>query len=415
LAFLISLEKMAFCKLPIKAFIDSRIKSFHCMRKENMNFELSEEQIDIQKAAMEFAQGEFDPDVALDLDRTGQFPESIWKKACRLGYIGIHYPEALGGQGLGLFENLLVIEAFCRVDSGIGSALSAVDLGSEIILKFGSPEQKKRFLLPLARGEKKLTIAFAESEDGNDLSYVSSTAERTGTEYHIEGKKEFVLNAPFANGFVTLCKEPTRGWITLMIEREKEGIEVHPVEKMGLRMIPFGSLLFKGVHVPLENCVGREGDGMEHVQHCYQAVGLRRCGQAMGAARGALDRAMQHAKQREQFGRKLSQFQALRHKMADMAASIEVIRWLTCKAAADYDRGKADPGFLATTRLEAGRRLAGVVDEAVQIFGGYGYMAEQPIEHYFRDAWAIEADLGTEEEQKDRIADRLLGPNSTRK
>lgn len=374
-----------------------------------MNFDLSEEQIDIQKAALEFARGEFDPDAALELDRTGQFPESLWKKASRLGFIGIHYPEGLGGQGLGIFEGLLVIEAFCRVDSGIGSALSAVDLGSEVLLKFGSHEQKKQFLLPLAKGEKKLSIAFAESEDRNDLSSASTVAERMGAEYQIQGKKKFVLNAPFANAFVTLCKEPTGGWITLVIERGKENIEVHPIEKMGLRMIPFGDLHFNRVLVPYESRVGREGDGMEHVQHSYQALALKSSAQALGTAAGALDRAMEHAKQREQFGRKLSQFQALRHKMADMAASIEVIRWLTYKAAADYDRGKIDPGFLAMTRLETGRRLVGVVDEAVQIFGGYGYMAEQAIEHYFRDAWAIEADLGTEEEQKDRIAERIFG------
>jgi alkylation response protein AidB-like acyl-CoA dehydrogenase len=380
-----------------------------------MNFELSEEQKDIQKAAMEFAQGEFDPDAALELDRIGQFPESMWKKACRLGFIGIHYPEEFGGQGLGIFENLLVIEAFCRVDSGIGSALSTVDLGSEVILRFGSREQKKRFLVPLTKGEKKLSIAFAESEDGNDLSPVSTTAEGTGVEYQIQGKKNFVPNAPFVNGFIALCKEPREGWITLMIEREKDGVEVHPVEKMGLRMIPFGDVHFSGVHVPYENRVGREGDGMEHVHQCYQVAGLKSSAQALGTAHGALDRAVQHAKQREQFGRKLSQFQALRHKLADMAVSIEVVRWLTYKAATEYDQGKVDPGFLSTTQLEAGRRLTGVVDEAVQIFGGYGYMAEQAIEHYFRDAWAIGADLGTEEEQKDRIADILLGLDVTRK
>ena len=118
---------------------------------------------------------------------------------------------------------------------------------------------------------------------------------------------------------------------------------------------------------------------------------------------------MQHAKQREQFGRKLSQFQAIRHKLADMAVSIEVARLLIYKAAGDYDQEKMDPGFLSITQLEVGKRLVKVVDEAVQIFGGYGYMAEQAIEHYFRDAWVIEADLGTEEELKDRIAEKILG------
>lgn len=375
-----------------------------------MDFNLSEEQKDVQKAAREFAQGEFDPDLALELDRKGKFPESIWKKAAQLGFIGIHYPEEFGGQGLGFFENLLVIEAFCRVDSGIGSALSSVDLGSEVILKFGSHEQKNQFLTPLTKGERRLGIAFAESEDSRDLTTISTVAEKKTDGYSIHGKKSFVLNASLADSFITLCKEPREGWITLMIEREKDGLEVHPIEKMGWRMIPFGDLLFNEVRVPFENRIGREGEGMAHVNHCYQAIGLKSAAQALGTAQGAFDRAMQYAKQREQFGKKLSQFQVIRHKLADMAVSIEVARWLTYKAAAEYDQKRIDPGFLSIAQLEVGRRLISVVDEALQIFGGYGYIAEEAIEHYFRDAWAIGVELGTEEELKDLIAEIMLGP-----
>lgn len=380
-----------------------------------MNFELSDEQKDIQKAAREFAQGEFDPDLALELDEGAKFPESLWKKAAQLGFIGMHYPEELGGQGLGLLENLLVIEAFCRVDSGIGSALSSVDLGSEAILKFGSQAQKKQFLIPLVKGEKRMGVAFAESEDGNDFSSLSTVSERSGEEYSLRGKKRFVLNASLADSFLTLCKEPKEGWITLMVERARDGIEVHRIEKMGLKMISFGDLLFKEVRVSLANRIGREGEGMAQARHCRQAMGLRSAAQALGTAQGALDRAMGHAKQREQFGRRLSQFQAIRHKLADMAAGIEVARWLTYKSATEYDRGKIDPLFFSITQLEVGRRLVRVVDEALQIFGGYGYMAEQAIEHYFRDAWAIGVDLGTEEEQKDAIAEIMLGPDSVKK
>ncbi len=376
-----------------------------------MNFELSDEQKDVQNAAREFAQGEFDPDLALELDQEGKFPESLWKKAARLGFIGIHYPEEFGGQGLGFFENLLVIEAFCRIDSGIGSALSAVDLGSEVILKFGSNEQKKKLLTRLSKGETQLGMAFAESEDSRDLTSISTIAEKRMDEYSIHGKKSFVFNASSADSFITLCQEPKEGWITLIVEREKDGLEVHPIEKMGLRMISFGDLLFKGTLVPLGNRIGREGEGMAHVRHCYQAMGLKSAAQALGTAQGAFDRAMQYAKQREQFGRKLSQFQAIRHKLADMAVSIEVARVLTYKAATEYDQEKIDPGFFSITQLEVGRRLILVVDEALQIFGGYGYIAEQAIEHYFRDAWAIGVELGTEEEQKDLIAENMLGPS----
>jgi alkylation response protein AidB-like acyl-CoA dehydrogenase len=374
-----------------------------------MDFGLTDEQKDVQKAAVKFAKGEFDPDLAFELDRTRQFPESIWKKACKLGFVGIHYPEEFGGQGLGVFENILVIEAFCRVDSGIGSSLSMVDIGSEIILNFGSQQQKAKFLLPLTKGKKQLSIAIAESEDENDISSISTTAKMSGEGYFLRGKKKFVLNALSANIFIILCREPERGYITLIVDREEEGLEITPIERMGLKMIPFGDLHFKELRVPLENLVGREGEGMLHISHWYKMMGLRILAQALGVAEGAFDRAKEHVKLREQFGRKLSQFQVIRHKLADMAVSVEVARWLTYRSAVEHDQGRIDTNSLPIAQVEAGRRLIGVVDEALQIFGGYGYMAEQAIEHYYRDAWAIGALLGTEEELNDIIAESILG------
>jgi alkylation response protein AidB-like acyl-CoA dehydrogenase len=380
-----------------------------------MDFELSSEQKDVQRAATEFARGEFDPDLVLELDEGGTFPDSQWRKAAQLGFIGIHYPEAFGGQGLGFFENLLVIEAFCRVDSGVGSALSTVDLGSEILLKFGSLEQKEQLLTPLTKGEARLGVAFAESEDGRDLTVLSAVAEKRTDQYSLRGKKRFVLNAPLVNAFLTLCQEPKEGWITLIVERQRDGIEIHPIEKMGLRMIPFGDVFFKEAYVPLSSRIGEEAQGLAHVNHYHHVMALRSAAQGLGTAQGAFDRAMQHAKQREQFGRKLSQFQVIRHKLADMAVCIEGARWLTYKSAIEFDHGRMHPGSLWMAQLETGKRLMSVVDEALQIFGGYGYTAEQAIEHYFRDAWAIGVDLGTEEEQKDAIADILLGPEVVRK
>jgi len=196
------------------------------------------------------------------------------------------------------------------------------------------------------------------------------------------------------------------------VEREKEEIEIRPIEKMGLRMIPYGDLHLKEVSVPLHHRIGKGNDGMIHAHQYFQVNGLRSAAKALGTAQGAFDRAMQHAKQREQFGKKLSQFQAIRHKLADMAVSLEITRWLTYKAASDYDRGINDPESFLLAQLEVGRRLISVVDEGIQIFGGYGYIAETAIEHYFRDAWAIGVELGTEEEQKDAIAERILGPDS---
>jgi acyl-CoA dehydrogenase len=374
-----------------------------------MDIELGEEQKDIQKAAQEFAEGEFDPALALELDQKGEFPESIWKKAAQLGFMGIHYPEEFGGQGLGLLENVLVIEAFCRVDSGIGSALSFVDLGSDIILRFGSHEQKRRILIPLAKGEKRLSVAFGESEDRKDLLVISAVGEKKERGYLINGEKRFVPNVSLADAFVTLCKEPKAGWITLIVDRTRDGIEIHPTEKMGLRMIPFGGLHLKEVWVSDENRLGPEGEGVDHFSYFHRIIGLKSLAQASGVIRGAFDRALKYASQRKQFGRKLLEFQVIRHKLADMAVGMEVAQWFTYKSAIEVDRDEINHGSLSTAQLEVGRRLVWVVDEALQIFGGYGYIAEQDIEHFYRDAWAVAAELGTEEELKDEIAKKILG------
>ena len=304
-----------------------------------MDFELTARQKNIQWTAAEFARGEFKRDLAMELDGSGQFPESVWKKACQLGFIGISYPKEFGGLGLGLFERVLVIEAFCRVDSGIGSALSMVDLGAEIILRFGTQEQKRQLLLPLAKGEKRLSTAFAESEDERDFSSLSTVAERQNGEYLIHGKKRFVANAPLANAFLLLCKEPKEGWITLLIENGI-GIEIQSMERMGLRMIPFGDLLLRGIRVPVEMRIGGQDEGIAHSDYFLHVKGLRGLAQALGVVEGAYDRALLYSKQREQFGKRLSQFQVIRHKLADMAVGIEVARWLTYRSAAELDRGK---------------------------------------------------------------------------
>jgi alkylation response protein AidB-like acyl-CoA dehydrogenase len=284
-----------------------------------------------------------------------------------------------------------------------------VDIGSEVILKFGSHEQKMNFVLPLAKAKKRLSIAFAESEDGRDISSILTTAERRGEGYLIHGRKRFVLNASLSNAFIILCKGAKERWDTLIVERENNGIEIHPIEKMGLRMVPFGDLYFKEVRVPFDSLVGGEGEGISHVNYHHQVMGLRSVAQALGMAQGVLDRTIKYSKQREQFGRKLSQFQVIQHKVADMAVSIEVARWFTYKLATEYDQGRMDSGLLSMAQLDVGKKLISVVDEAVQIFGGYGYMADEAIEHYFRDAWAMAVELGTEEELKDVIAEKILG------
>jgi len=205
-------------------------------------------------------EGEFDPDLVLELDESEHFripcggrPPS-WDSSAFIS-------GSLRGTGTGPLREPSRDRSLLQGGLGVGSALSTVDLGSEILLKFGSLEQKERFLTPLTKGEARLGVAFAESEDGRDLTVLSAMAEKRTDEYSLRGKKRFVLNAPLANAFLTLCQEPKEGWITIDCRATRDGIEIHPIEKMGLRMIPFGDLFFKEACVPLSSRVGKKDRG----------------------------------------------------------------------------------------------------------------------------------------------------------
>src|SRR5512136_672462 len=171
-----------------------------------MDFELTQEQKDIQKAAREIIQGEYDKDKILEWEQTHTFPREIWKKACQLGFVGIHFPEEYGGQGYGVFENILIVEEFCRKDSGVGVALSLADFSSEVILRFGTPEQKKKYLIPVAKGESISAGAYTEPDHGSDITVMFTTASKQGDSYVINGAKIFTTNGTTADFFVVLCQ-----------------------------------------------------------------------------------------------------------------------------------------------------------------------------------------------------------------
>src|SRR4030042_5419856 len=208
-----------------------------------MNFDLTEEEKEIQKAVEEFARGEFDKDAILDLERNHQFPFAYLKKACELGFIGIHYPEEYGGQGYGILENALIVEAFCRRDSGVGICLSIANFGSEIILRFGNEAQKKKYLIPRTRGEAISAGGFTEPDHGSDITRVRTTAVKDGDGFLVNGVKTFISNGTLANFVIVLCQsdsrvEPSyRGMSTLIVEKGRRGFEVRELgDKMGIKM-----------------------------------------------------------------------------------------------------------------------------------------------------------------------------------
>lgn len=381
-----------------------------------MDFELTEEQRGIQKAAREFAEGEFTREMALELESKEEFPWELYRKACELGFIGVHFDEKYGGQGLGSLENGLIVEEFCRRDSGLGSAMVLSDFSSEVVLRFGTEEQKGRCLIPLTRGETIFAGAYTEPEHGSDITFMSTTAVRDSDEYVINGNKVFITNGTIADYFIVLCQtdseaKPTyRGQSVIIVERGREGFGITKCEnKMGIRMSPTAELSFDNVRVPEENLVGKENRGFYHAMEFFDESRIEIAAQALGIAQGAFDRALEYAKQRQQFGRRLIDFQVTQHKLADMAIKLETARLLVYKSAWNFDQGRIDPRLTSMAKTYAGRVAVEVADEAIQIHGGYGYMGEYEVERFYRDAKITEIYEGTKEIQKNTIASALMG------
>jgi alkylation response protein AidB-like acyl-CoA dehydrogenase len=381
-----------------------------------MDFNLIEEQKEIQKAADGFAKGEFDKEVILNLERNHQFPSALLKKACQLGFIGIHYPEEYGGQGYGILENALIVEAFCRRDSGVGICLSIANFASEIILRFGNEAQKKRYLIPITRGEAISAGGFTESDHGSDLTQVQTTAVKDGDGFVIHGVKTFISNGTLANFVIVLCKSNSqvkpsyRGMSTFLVEKGSRGFEVSELgEKMGIKMTSTTEMSFDQVRVPEENLVGELDKGFYQVIEFFDESRVMVAAQALGIAQGAFDRALDYAKKRDQFGQKLAGFQVTQHKLADMATQIEAARCLVYKAGWNFDEGRIEPKLTSMAKMVAARVAVEVAHEAIQIHGGYGYMLEYEVERYYRDARITEIYEGTREIQKNTIASAVIG------
>ena len=381
-----------------------------------MDFELTKSQKEIQKAARDFAKGEFDKELALELDRKHEYPEKIWKKAADLGFIGVHFPEKYSGQGLGVLENILIAEEFCSRDSSIGAALILANFASECVLRFGSDELKEKFLPPVAEGKILSAGAFTEPDHGSDITFMDTTADKDGDQWVINGSKIFISNGELAGFYCVLCQtdpasKPTyRGISLILVEADRKGMSATDVgQKMGIHMTSTSEVNFKDVRVPYANLIGEEGKGFYHVLEFFDESRILVAAQALGTAQGAFDRALAYVKQREQFGKKIAQFQVTQHKLADMATKIELSRLITYKAAWNFDQGRIDPKLTSMAKMYAARAAVEVADEAIQLLGGYGYMAEYEVERFYRDAKITEIYEGTKEIQKNTIASAVIG------
>ncbi len=382
-----------------------------------MDFSLTTEQKQIQKAVRDFVKGEFDKSKIAEMEAGHQYPEKIWKKAADLGFIGIHFPEEYSGQGMGVMENILVAEALCAGDSTVGACLLLADFASEIILHFGSDDQKKTWLPKVAEGECLSCGAFTEPDHGSDITSLNTVAVKDGDEWAINGSKIFITNGgPLAGFYSVLCQtDPDatpgyRGMSLILVEADRPGVSTTDVgAKMGIRMMDTAEVTFKDVRVPLDNLIGKENKGFYQVLEFFDESRILIAAQALGTAQGAFDRALAYVKSREQFGRKIAKFQVTQHKLADMATKIEMARLMTYKAAWNFDQGHIDPKLTSMAKMGAARVAVEVCDEAIQLLGGYGYMQEYEVERFARDAKITELYEGTREIQKNTIASALLG------
>jgi len=383
-----------------------------------MEFQLTKSQKDIQKAAKEFAKGEFDKEVIADLEKQHLYPTSVWEKAAELGFIGIQFPESCSGGGMGVFEECLITQEFCRKDSTMGSALSFASFGSECIHRYGDETLKKKYLSPVAEGTMLSGVAVAETDSWSDLTAFETTAMIERDEWVINGAKRHVFNGGSAGFYVVLCQ--TKTGLTnksepivsmILVESDCAGLTATPVgDKLGLNMLATADLTFQDVRVPVGNLVGKERMGVRQAQAFFDEARTVAAARATGIAQGAFDRALMYVKQREQFGKKLSKFQITRHKIADMATRIELAQLITYRAAWSFDNNKkADSSLISMAKVFAAGVAVQVCNEAIQLLGGYGYMAEQEVERFYRDAKVAELSLGIPGIQKDNIADGVIG------
>lgn len=380
-----------------------------------MDFELTKEQKDIISAAREFAEGEF-PDRSEEFDRDESFDEAIHKKAAELGFVGTFIKEEYEGPNMGMLEYCLIFEEFAAVDPGIAVAILISSYGAEIVQQFGTEEQKKKYLPPIVRGEAVMGSAFTEPDAGSDLAgAASTTAVKDGDEYIINGSKMFITNGDRADYLicfvVTNPENPDihRRHSMVMVETDRPGFEAnHLTGKLGVRASDTAEIAFNNVRVPVSNLVGREGDGFAEAMYLFNLDRIIVAAQAVGTARAALEESIKHVKKRVAFNSLLSSFQSIQFKIADMFTMVEAGRNLVYHAAWRVDKGIFDHKIIAAAKSFCGQMAVKCTDMALQMHGGYGYLAEYKVQRLYRDAKITEIYEGTTEVEKIIMARNLL-------
>ena len=370
-----------------------------------MEFELSEEQQQVKMSVREFAETEIAPYV-MEWDEAQHFPIELKPKLAELGLMGVIFPADYGGAGMGYVEYATIIEELSRVDGSVGISVAAHNsLCSNHIYEFGTEEQKQKYLVPLARGEHLGAWGLTEPSAGSDASGTRSTAVRQDGGGLVNGSKNFITHAIHADTCVAVAStdrsKGSRGITTFIFEKGMKGFSPSKKEnKLGLRASETASVVFEDCHVPDENRLGNEGEGFINAM---QILAL-----AVGIAQGAYESALRYAKERQQFGKPISEFQAIQFKLANMATQIDAARLLMYRAACLKDQKKRVTKESSMAKLFASEMSVNVCEEAIQIHGGYGYTKDYPPEKYWRDSKLCTIGEGTSEIQRMIIAREIL-------
>ena len=378
-----------------------------------MDFEYTPEQIQLRREVRDFAAAEIAPHV-LEWDEAQTFPLEVVRKLGRLGYLGAIFPEEYGGAGLGYVEYSIIIEELSRVDGSVGIIVAAhTSLCSNHICKAGSEEQKRRYLPKLASGEWLGCWSLTEAEAGSDAAGTRTTAARDGEDWVINGSKSFCTNAHYADVCVGMAvtnrTAAQHGISAFILEKGTAGFRAGKKEnKLGLRASATGDVIFTDCRVPPSQLLGKQDEGFVDSLRILDGGRISIAALSIGMAQGAYDAALKYAKVRKQFGRPISEFQAIQHKLVDMATKIDASRLLTYRAATMLDSGKRVTRESAMAKLFASESAVWIANEAVQIHGGYGFIKDYPVEKFYRDVKLCTIGEGTSEIQRLVIARQLL-------
>jgi alkylation response protein AidB-like acyl-CoA dehydrogenase len=375
-----------------------------------MDFNISEQQKMLQRLARDFAADVIKPRAA-EIDARNQFPFDLAGELGRRGYQGLPYPAQYSGSGAGYLSYALVLEQLCQASMTVGAIMAIDTVPEEAIFRFGTEEQQKRLLSPLARGEKLAGIAFTEADTGSDPRAITTTSKKSGNAYVITGQKQFVALAPAVNLSLVFAKSEGKGLNAFVVDTASEGYNLRePCETMGLKGLGTSVVYLDEVKVPQENLLGEEGQGFDILR---EAISLGRLGvivEAVAVAQAALDIAIDYAKQRKASGKPIAKLPAIQWHLAEMASRIEAARLLMYRTTSLRDQGLDIKYESSLAKLFASQMAVDVTSRAMQVCGSYGTMTSMPVERLYRDAKMTEVYVGISEIQRNIIAEHLIEP-----